>query len=261
MGLDQLGQWVRGRREIEDEEGHRRWVPLYMGLAAALGLGVLWLGLTRLSAVWGELLPLVLMAVLVEALGTELRLGPRGNRIPLPPLIAMASISLFGPLAGLPIYAAAGLLRAFAASRRGGRGGWVPTLWQVAFHVGMWAIATAMAGWIYLMAGGQVGGGTRLTDLLPLALTAWADVLVNIAILIGALALETGQHPAHLWQTRFWWRAPISILGATLGGALLAWAYGVSGMLGMSACLLGVMGGIWSHVAPPTGQVEGRDER
>ena len=105
----------------------------------------------------------------------------------------------------------------------------------------MWVTASALAGWVYVQAGGVAGDPARLSNLLPLAGASVADVLANLAILIGVIALQTGRPPLRIWKQDFQWAAPIAILGSVLGGGALALAYHTLGALGVAVFFLPVL--------------------
>ena len=75
-----------------------------------------------------------------------------------------------------------------------------------------------------MLAGGTVGKVFQLSNILALVAAVTADTLVNLTILIGVIALQTGRHPLHIWKQDFQWAAPIAIIGGTLGGGVLALA-------------------------------------
>ncbi len=119
-----------------------------------------------------------------------------------------------------------------------GRAAW----WErLGFNLGMFVTTTAVGGGIYVFAGGIPGLVALPTNIAPLILGVTVDTLLNVAILIGMIVLQTGQQPVAIWRQDFQWSVPISIVGGVIGGGALALAYSMFGGLGLGVFFLPVL--------------------
>jgi putative nucleotidyltransferase with HDIG domain len=73
------------------------------------------------------------------------------------------------------------------------------------------------------------------------------DTLVNLAILVGVIALQTARPPFQIWGQDFQWAAPIAILGGIIGGGGLALAYNLFSFLGLGVFLLPIIATSYSY--------------
>ncbi len=201
----------------------RAYTIVISGIGGAI---VLW-ALFHLPIDWPGLLMLAGLAVLAEWTNTELFPGSR-SRVSVAAIVALASMLLLGPLAGVLTHAASGLTTALtttlqkAALDQKGR---ASLLQRTAFNVGMLVISIAVAGTVYTTAGGTVGQVARETSFVPLLLAVIADHVVNVSLLVGVIALQTRNSPLQVWREHFMWTAPIATMGAVIGSAVLALGY------------------------------------
>jgi putative nucleotidyltransferase with HDIG domain len=106
----------------------------------------------------------------------------------------------------------------------------------------MFVTSAAAAGCVYTLAGGAAPHeAAPLAYLAPLLLASAADVVINIAILVGVIALQTGQRPLKIWKQNFEWSVPISMIANVIGGGGLAMAYEFFGVLGLAVFMLPVI--------------------
>jgi putative nucleotidyltransferase with HDIG domain len=91
------------------------------------------------------------------------------------------------------------------------------------------------------LSGGTVGRIAFSSDLLPLLLAVSTYVIVNLALLLGVIVLQTGRNPIDIWRQDFSWGVPINILGGILGGGALALAYELFSILGLLVFFLPVL--------------------
>ena len=56
---------------------------------------------------------------------------------------------------------------------------------------------------------------------------------MNILILLGVIALQTGRPPLQIWRQDLRWSVPITLFANFLGGSALAIAYDQLGVLGV----------------------------
>lgn len=184
-----------------------------------------------------------LLAALAELTSIELFVTSRQSRVSISSIIAIASILLFGPLAGALTHMTSGIMTAvttklFSDLPEEGRISW----WRrTAFNIGMLVTAATIAGGIYIWIGGSPGRVNQVNNILPLISATSADTLVNILILMGVLTLQTEKKPFEIWRQNFQWAAPIAILGGVLGGGALALAYEMFNILGVGVFLLPIL--------------------
>ncbi len=111
----------------------------------------------------------------------------------------------------------------------------------MAFNCAQWAVAQAVAGWVFVSLGGVCGATVGVSDLLPLAAAGIAHVFTNLFILVFLLAIQNNQSPQEVWQKSFRWAVPVSVIGNVLGGGALALAFGLMGMVGVYIFLFPIL--------------------
>jgi len=175
-----------------------------------------------------------LLAALAELTSSKLSLSSQGKQISLSTIIAIASIMLFGPLAGVLTHMIGGFVTALAMKRstKSTHGGHISWWRRTAFNLGTLATAATIAGGIYVWAGGSPSRVNQVGNILPLFAAASADTLVIVVILIGALTLQSENKPVEIWRQNFMWATPLTILAGVLGGGGLALAYEMFTILG-----------------------------
>jgi len=227
---------------IQDDK-RERLVNLYTTLIALVGFAIIIFALTKLPAdLFGWIL-FAGLAALVELSSVELFVSSRQSRVSVSSIIAIASIMLFGPLAGALIQMVSGLMSMITTTilsrlPEEGRAKWFQ---RTAFNTGMLVIATATAGWVYMILGGTPEHVNQISNIVPLIGAVTAQTLTNLTLLIGVISIQTGRSPFRLWAQDFRWATPISILGGALGGGALALAYEMFSYLGLVVFLFPVL--------------------
>jgi len=186
-----------------------------------MGLGMTLYAFTHVVIPWLSLLLFASAAAIAELTSVELFANSR-IRISVSSVIAIATILVFGPLAGILTHLTSGVMTAITTtllqhqrSKQPPRASW----WRrTAFNMSMWVSAAALGGWFYVQLGGTPGEVSRWGNLLPLVLAVTIDTLVNIALLIGVISLQTGRRVTQIWQQDFQWGLPIAILALTVRG-------------------------------------------
>ncbi len=221
----------------------RQWVPYYISFVAMTG------GFCLLSAYFffvpDDLVGLVAFALIAagaELMSVELFLSSRQSRVSVSGIVALAGIVSFGPMAGALIHLATGIADTVHGlfdqdQHIENRAGWFQ---KFVFNTGMWVIGSTGAGVLYVQLGGSVGTVHWATSLIPLILSAAADIGINLLILIGVISLQSGRRPLQIWQQDFQWTVPVTLAGSVVGGGILALAYDTFGIGGLLLTFLPV---------------------
>jgi putative nucleotidyltransferase with HDIG domain len=210
------------------------WLPIYTNSVAFVGFAIVMFALIYFPKDWFGLILFALIAAFAELSDVELFKSSR-SRVSVSSIIAIASILVFGPMTGVLTHMVSGIMTAVTTSLRSqqsekGRVSWLP---RAAFNTGMFVISAAIAGWVYVLIGGTSDDIAQTTNIFPLLGAVIAYVVVNLAILIGVIAVQTGRHPLHIWKQDFQWAVPIAVLGSFIGGGVLALAYDMFQILGL----------------------------
>ncbi|RPI33628.1 MAG: hypothetical protein EHM70_05445, partial [Chloroflexota bacterium] len=225
-------------------ENHSRWVQYYTLSVSVLGVGVILLSLMQLPGMWKGVLFFSGMAAVAEFFSVELFRSSRGNRVSVAGIIAIASILVLGPFAGVLTNVVAGIMTPIAQTfrkRDEPQNGRVSVLRRTLFNIGMFAVATASAGGIFVLLGGKVGSPDEISNLIPLIAAVAASEIINILILMVVIVLQTGQKPYEIWKRDFQWGVPIGIIGGVIGGGGLALAYHLFDYIGVLVFYLPVL--------------------
>ncbi|RPI33368.1 MAG: HD-GYP domain-containing protein, partial [Chloroflexota bacterium] len=154
------------------------------------------------------------------------------------------SILVLGPFAGVLTNVVAGIMTPIAQTfrkRDEPQNGRVSVLRRTLFNIGMFAVATASAGGIFILLGGKVGSPDQISNLIPLIAAVAASEIINILILIVVIVLQTGPKPYEIWKRDFQWGVPIGIIGGVIGGGGLALAYHLFDYIGVLVFYLPVL--------------------
>ena len=220
-----------------------RVVEWYTSAVAILGAVLLVIALRSIPSNWIGLLLFAGLAAGAELLRVQLFSSSRFSSVSMSGVIAIASIVAFGPFAGVFTHLASGLITAVTTSLGDDKPGSqrASLLRRSAFNIGMWVASSSVAGNVYALAGGQIGHVATLTNILPLALAAGADVFVNLTILIGVVTLQTGRNPLHILRQDFQWTLPIVFASTVVGGGALALSCEMYGALGVAVFCLPIL--------------------
>jgi hypothetical protein len=212
-----------------------RSVYIYTGTIAAIGVGLAVCAILNLSGNYFGILLFVVLAIIAEIFSVELFQSSRGSHVSVSSIVAIASVLVFGPWAGALTHMASGFTTAFTTTVMQRQKPQNPATWihRLAFNTGMWVIATASAGFVYILAGGHVGIVMRPSNILPLILAAFVDWFLNVSMLLGVISLQTGGNPIQIFREEFQWTGPISVAGGVIGGGALALAFEISSFIGV----------------------------
>jgi putative nucleotidyltransferase with HDIG domain len=219
-------------------------VYLYTSFFSLLGGMIVWLAFTHLPEDRLGLFLFALLAGIAELFRVELFLRTRGSGVSMAIVIAIAGILVFSPLAGVITGLVAGLVTPLAQVIRGeaqSKQDRKSFLRRMFFNIGMFSVANALAGWVFVSLGGTIGSTTRLSNLVPVLAAIVTAVLVNLIILIGVISIQSGKSPFEIWKINFQWAATIEILGCIFGGCVLAIAYERFSILGLAVFFLPVI--------------------
>ncbi|MGE5223364.1 MAG: HD-GYP domain-containing protein, partial [Omnitrophica WOR_2 bacterium] len=221
-----------------------RYVFVYTTFFSLAGFLLIVTACFQLPSNLRELAFFVGMAVLAEILGVELFTGTRGSRVSVAGVIAIASILMFGPAAGVITNMFCGVTASISnlfhkgGQVQNGRATWIQ---RTAFNIGMLVVSTASAGWVFILSGGSVGNTAIWSNAVPILLAVVTNELVNLLILLGVLYIQTGKSPYQIWNQNFRWAFPIGILGGIIGGSGLAIAYQMANIAGLAVFFLPVL--------------------
>lgn len=113
-----------------------------------------------------------------------------------------------------------------------------PFLQRAAFNGATFGLASALGGWVYVLAGGHLGQVASFSNLLPVLLAGAATEVANEALVVGVVSLEMKKSPFQIWRQNISWAVPITVLTMMVGGTGLALGYQVLGILGLAVFFL-----------------------
>jgi signal transduction histidine kinase len=152
-----------------------------------------------------------------------------------------AALLLLGPLPTVLVAMSGGLVSTLVDHRRQARARRATLLQRVLFNMAAMGLAVPVAGGIYLLFGvfgGSIGQVALLSNLLPTVLAAVSFEVVNAALVIGVVSLQTGQPAVEIWRQNVSWAMPMDILSMVVGGGALALGYQIAGVLGLAVFFL-----------------------
>jgi putative nucleotidyltransferase with HDIG domain len=225
------------------------WVNMYTRLITIAGFAVVVYAAHHLPQNTGGLWLFILLGVLSELTSIQLFSNSRST-VSMSSIIAIASILAIDPLAGVFTYLASGLTTAITTTLQSIKSphGRASLAQRTSFNAAMWSIAAAVAGAVYVLTGGKPAAGTDIT-VIPLILSAVSEWVINVAIVIIVISLQTGQSPVAIWNRDIRWQAPVSITAGIIGGGFLAVAYSMFGMFGLMIVLLPILSTSYSFRA------------
>jgi signal transduction histidine kinase len=216
---------------------NRLWA--YTACVSALGLVALFWSLSRYSSLPREILLFIAFITLAE-LTTSASLQPE-LIFSIGSAVVFASLLLFGMLPAALIGAVGGFTITVVrdvADRPQKRSSGAPFLQRAFFNMAASVLAIVVASGVYVWSGGRVGEVALLSNLLPMLLAAITSELLNNALIIEAVSLQTGKSPFLIWKQSVSWATGIDILSMVLGGGGLALGYQIAGLLGASVFIL-----------------------
>jgi hypothetical protein len=161
--------------------------------------------------------------------------------------VTFASLLLFGPLTAGLVAMVGGLVITLVAEWRRTRSDNAPFLQRALFNAANYGLSVAIGGGIYLILGGTLGKVDLYTNLIPAVLAAAITEIINSGLVVGAIALQMGQPPFHIWKQNISWASPMNILSMVVGGGGLAYAYQVASIFGMVVFFLPVALSIYAY--------------
>jgi two-component sensor histidine kinase len=120
-------------------------------------------------------------------------------------------------------------------------------------------LAVFVAGWTYVLFGGTIGRVDLISNLLPMILAVTVSELVNAALVVGAVSLQTGSPSFEIWKRNVSWAIPMNLLSMAVGGGGLALGYEIAGVLGVGVFFLPISLTIYAfrlYVSQTKAQVE-----
>jgi hypothetical protein len=207
--------------------------------------------LWSLTAISPSLPDILLFLVLVTiAEWTNIEVFASKMVISISSAVAFAALLLFGPLPAALVHIVGGLAATAVNARRDRRQGvsrGTPFFQRALFNMAALGLAILCAGGVYLLTGGRVGEVRVLSNLLPIATAAVVAELVNEAIVVGAVSLQTGQPAFRLWKQNVSWAVPMNVLGMAVGGGGLALGHQLADTLGLGVFFLPVLLTIYAY--------------
>jgi putative nucleotidyltransferase with HDIG domain len=220
-------------------------LSVYIYIVSILGwlvcLGFFWFP----PSDWAGVLIFTAMASIASLLDVEVYAGSRG-RISMAYVVALASIVLFGPLAGAFSLFISALLTLLAnITIRRSEVFSTTLLRRTSFNTAMLILASAASGWVYYGLGGAFGidlaWQTLALQFIPLTLAVMVNVVVNLGLLMGVISLQSGRNVWEIWRTEFRWSMPVTIVAGVIGAAILSLAYRMFGLIGLLVFLLPIL--------------------
>ncbi|MEZ4737185.1 MAG: HD-GYP domain-containing protein [Caldilineaceae bacterium] len=226
---------------LKREYSTAQWVPLYVAVVSVAGFYTAVLAVTSYMGHWSTLLLFAAIAAVAELANVKLFAKSRST-IAMSFVVAMAALVTLGPWAGILTHIASGaatVIPTYLARKTLPRQktGAKYLLKKAAINMGMGALSAACGGYVYLWLGG-IPGTIQWSLVFPLSFAVVADTVVNMGLLITVISLETGRKPLKIWVEDWQWAMPITISSGIIGGSVLAVAYEVAGILGLTIFIL-----------------------
>ncbi len=161
--------------------------------------------------------------------------------------VTFAALLLFGPYVGAVAASSGGIVVTVALFfERKDRQRQSTLAQRMLFNMAAQGIPAAIAGWIYLGLGGTLGKIDSVSNLLPIVLAAFALEFANAALVIGAVAIQTGESPMTIWRRNASWLVPINILTMAIGGGGMAYAFQIAGYVGVAVFFIPIAMTVYS---------------
>lgn len=179
-------------------------------------------------------LVLIVLAIFAEFATTSILVAAEsGITFDVGTSVGVATIPIFGPLAGAVIVAAANL--GIWLLKPGNSSTWKKSISQLVFNNGMHTVAILGAGWVFIWLQHLLGATSFWGQTVPFLVTAVIYDQLNLWLLLIILRLQHGSSfkPVAVWQENIW-AMPINIIVLAAGGAFLSFAaqkFGLPGLL------------------------------
>jgi signal transduction histidine kinase len=238
-------------------------LSIYTACLSGLGIALLFWSLTSLPASLPDILPFILLVIIAE-LTTSIGFVPQ-VAFSMSSAASFATLLLFGPLPAALAAMVGSILTTFMAeiANRQRERPHASLLRRTFFNMAALGLPIAIAGWMYVLLNGKVGEVALWSNLLPMALTAATIELLNAAMVIVAVSLQTAQPAFEIWKQNVSWAIPMNILSMIVGGGGLALGYQIAGILGLVIFFLPIALTIYAfrlYVAQTKAQMERLEE-
>lgn len=219
---------------------------VYTVCLSGLGIALFLWSLTSLPVSLPDILLFIVLVIIAE-LTTSVGFVPQ-MVFSMSSAASFATLLLFGPLPAALAAMVGSILTTFVAEvadRRQGRPR-VSLLRRALFNMAALGLPVVIAGWVYVLLNGKVGEVALWSNLLPMAFTAATIELLNAALVVGAVSLQTAQPAFEVWKRNVSWAVPMNILGMIVGGGGLALGYQIAGVLGLIVFFMPIALGIYA---------------
>ena len=149
--------------------------------------------------------------------------------------VTFATLMLFGPYVAAIAAGCGGITLAIILQlfNTRGRKRQSSLMQRIFFNMAAFSIPAAVAGWVYIGLGGDVGRVDVLSNTMPVVLAAITLEFVNAILVIGAVAIQTHLTLIQVWQRNVSWTIPIDILTMAVGGWGMAYAFEIARYVGL----------------------------
>ena len=229
-------------------DGRNQALATYTVCMSALGIGLLVWSLSVVDVALPGVLLFIGLVAIAEWTSSEVFASEIAFSIS--SAVTFATLLLYGPSAAALVGTTGGLVATIIKAildRRQHKSRGTRFAQRALFNMAAVGLAFGAAGGAYLLCGGQTGRVAPLSSLFPAVVAAVLGELINSAIVVGAVSLQTGQPAWRIWKQNVSWAMPMNILGMVLGGKGLALGYQMAGVLGVSVFLLPILLSIYAY--------------
>ena len=223
-------------------------LQIYTAVISGFGLILLAWALSQVVWLWPQVLLFVLIIVLTES--TTSNVFTSQLAFSMSNVVIVATLLLLGAWSAVVVAAMGGLsttlVTDIARKRLTEPSNAPPFIQRALFNMAAHSVPTLVAGSLYLILRGRVGDVAHLTNLFPIVFVAIVYELLNVALVVGAVAIQTRQAPYRICLQNISWAIPIDILTMSIGGSGLALGYQLAGGLGLAVFLLPIVLTIYS---------------
>ncbi|EEG77844.1 HD-GYP domain-containing protein [Dethiobacter alkaliphilus] len=183
-------------------------IKIYILFVTLIGLIVLYSDRPDFRELGLHFFLFVILYIILEHLDVPI---PRGQGyVSVSYAISLAMLIIFGPTAAA--WGSAALIfhvRTFKFFRT--------KLHRMIFNAAQMAIATRVAGEIFVLLGGTVGNISLSIDLLPITISVFIYLLANTMLVMTVISLSEKRSFLGVWLTSFSWSVPNLLATASLG--------------------------------------------
>jgi putative nucleotidyltransferase with HDIG domain len=240
MGVQSASRTLGGL--LSPPEPHTEWIPVYMTGVTLAGLAVIVWACQSIRVDWPNWLLFGFLGVAAEVYSLTLFPGSRDSQFSLSWTIAIAGIVVFGAPAGVLMHMVNGIAATTMTTRHpSDQPGWQGWPGRASYNIGVFVLSAALAGWVYVAAGGHPGHAAQLSNLLPLTLMVVVYAITVLGLLSVASCLQTGRPLLAWWRKELARDISMALTGGVLGGGVLALAYNLIGVLGALVFFLPIL--------------------